>query len=135
MAEYRLNVNGTLREIDVEPDMPLLWALRDVLGLIGTKYGCGIGQCGACTVQVNGQAVRACSVRVADVAGQRAALRDHRNHCQPGGDFDMSATGGPRSWNNRDAGGTPLHGMGEQQRIHSSKPLRKVEQLHEQNLE
>ena len=71
MAAYRLIVNGTTREIDVEPDMPLLWALRDVLGLIGTKYGCGIGQCGACTVQVNGQAVRACSVRVADVAGQR----------------------------------------------------------------
>ena len=70
MSKYRINVNGNDHEIDVEAGMPLLWALRDVLGLVGTKYGCGIAQCGACTVHVNDVAMRSCSVRVADVAGQ-----------------------------------------------------------------
>lgn len=65
-----LNVNGANHRIDVVGDMPLLWALRDVLGLIGTKYGCGIAQCGACTVHLDGVAVRSCSVRVADAAGK-----------------------------------------------------------------
>ena len=55
-----LKVNGTLYQVDVEDDMPLLWFLRDELGKTGTKFGCGIGQCGACTVHVNGQAVRSC---------------------------------------------------------------------------
>ena len=70
MSKYKINVNGAEHEIDVEPDMPLLWALRDVLGLIGTKFGCGIARCGACTVHVNDVPMRSCSVRVADVAGQ-----------------------------------------------------------------
>ena len=70
MSQYKLTVNDEIHEIDVEPDMPLLWALRDVIGLIGTKYGCGIAQCGACTVHVNDVPVRSCSVRIADVAGQ-----------------------------------------------------------------
>jgi isoquinoline 1-oxidoreductase alpha subunit len=65
----RLTANGTEKEIDVEPDMPLLWILRDELGLTGTKYGCGIAQCGACTVLVDGQAVRSCQVAAADVDG------------------------------------------------------------------
>lgn len=65
----KLNVNGKVHEIDVEPDMPLLWVLRDVLGLTGTKYGCGIAQCGACTVHVDGLAVRSCQLQVADVSG------------------------------------------------------------------
>jgi isoquinoline 1-oxidoreductase alpha subunit len=71
MATYQLNVNGTDQTLDVEPDMPLLWALRDTLGLIGTKYGCGIAQCGACTVHLNGQPVRSCTTPVAAAAGQK----------------------------------------------------------------
>jgi aerobic-type carbon monoxide dehydrogenase small subunit (CoxS/CutS family) len=67
---FELTVNGTNHELTVEGDTPLLWALRDVLGLIGSKYGCGIAQCGACTVHLNDVPVRACSLRVADVAGQ-----------------------------------------------------------------
>ena len=57
---FKLNVNGHTRTVDAPPDMPLLWALRDILDLRGTKYGCGIGQCGACTVHLAGQPVRAC---------------------------------------------------------------------------
>jgi isoquinoline 1-oxidoreductase alpha subunit len=62
-------VNGQVRSMDVEPDTPLLWALRDTLGLTGTKFGCGIAACGACTVHVNGQAARSCSLPVSAVAG------------------------------------------------------------------
>lgn len=68
-----LNVNGRVHPLDgaaVPPDMPLLWVLRDVLGLTGTKYGCGIAACGACTVHVDGQAVRACVLPVSAVAGK-----------------------------------------------------------------
>jgi isoquinoline 1-oxidoreductase subunit alpha len=64
-----LRVNGRRHRFEVDPDMPLLWALRDHLGLTGTKYGCGIAQCGACTVHIDGQAQRACAVRVGDAAG------------------------------------------------------------------
>ena len=64
-----LKVNGQARAIDADPEMPLLWALRDFLGLKGAKYGCGIGACGACTVQVNGKAMRACVVPLSAVAG------------------------------------------------------------------
>ncbi len=60
MANVTLNVNGKASTVDVPPDMPLLWVLRDVLNLKGTKFGCGIGQCGACTVHLNGRAVRSC---------------------------------------------------------------------------
>lgn len=70
----RLDVNGEVRELDdalVDPAMPLLWALRDGLGLTGTKYGCGIGACGACTVLVDGKAARACQVTMATAMGQR----------------------------------------------------------------
>ena len=63
----RLNINGQVREVDVDPEMPLLWALRDALGLMGTKYGCGIAQCGACTVHVDGAPTRACSLPVGQV--------------------------------------------------------------------
>jgi isoquinoline 1-oxidoreductase alpha subunit len=62
-------VNGQERSIDVEPDMPLLWAIREGLGLTGTKFGCGIAACGACTVHVNGQAVRSCTFPVSRVTG------------------------------------------------------------------
>ena len=66
-----LRVNGVNRDVDVDPDMPLLWVLRDVLGLTGTKYGCGIAVCGACTVQVDGQAVRSCVTPASAVAGKK----------------------------------------------------------------
>jgi isoquinoline 1-oxidoreductase subunit alpha len=62
-----ITVNGTQHQLDIEPDTPLLWALRDVVGLTGTKYGCGIAQCGACTVHINGQPIRSCSVPIASV--------------------------------------------------------------------
>ncbi|RBI77206.1 (2Fe-2S)-binding protein [Roseovarius sp. TE539] len=65
----RLTVNGTLHEVDVEERMPLLWVLRDELGITGPKYGCGIAQCGACTVHVDGEAMRSCQLPVADVWG------------------------------------------------------------------
>jgi isoquinoline 1-oxidoreductase subunit alpha len=62
-----IHVNGRLNRIDAEPDTPLLWILRDALGLTGTKFGCGAGLCGACTVHVDGQAVRSCQLTLADV--------------------------------------------------------------------
>ena len=61
---FSLQINGNLHQVDVEDEMPLLWVLRDELGMTGTKFGCGIGQCGACTVHVNGEAVRSCSLPV-----------------------------------------------------------------------
>ena len=64
MSKHTLNINGQLQAVDVAPDTPLLWALRDSLNLVGTKYGCGVGQCGSCTVHVNGSAVRSCMVPV-----------------------------------------------------------------------
>ena len=66
-----ITVNDTSYTIDVEPEMPLLWVLRDELGITGPKNGCGIGQCGACTVHVNGYAVRSCQLAVGDLAGQQ----------------------------------------------------------------
>jgi len=64
-----ITVNGTQHQLALEPDTPLLWALRDVVGLTGTKYGCGIAQCGACTVHINGQAMRSCSVPIGGLEG------------------------------------------------------------------
>jgi len=66
-----VNVNGRSHRLDVEPETPLLWVLRDTLGLTGTKYGCGISECGSCTVHVNGEPVRSCSLPVSDAAGKR----------------------------------------------------------------
>ena len=66
-----LNVNGTRRDVDVSPDMPLLWVLRETIGLTGTKFGCGLGQCGACTVHVDGNAVRACITTAGSAAGKK----------------------------------------------------------------
>ena len=63
----RLNVNGSVHDLDVEPDAPLLWVIRDELGLTGTKFGCGVAQCGACTVHINGEALRSCVIPVATV--------------------------------------------------------------------
>jgi isoquinoline 1-oxidoreductase alpha subunit len=71
MSTLRLNVNGVEREIEADPDMPLLWALRDLLGLTGTKYGCGQALCGACTVHLDGMAVRSCQTPVSAAAKQK----------------------------------------------------------------
>ena len=67
----KLIVNGETHSVDVEPEMPLLWVLRDHLGLPGTKYGCGISQCGACTVHLDGEAVRSCTLPVSAAQGKR----------------------------------------------------------------
>ena len=66
-----LNVNGKTHQVDVDPNTPLLWVLRDTIGLTGTKYGCGIAQCGACTVHINGEPARSCSTPLSDVAGKQ----------------------------------------------------------------
>jgi isoquinoline 1-oxidoreductase alpha subunit len=71
MAQITLTVNGKARAVDVDPQTPLLWVLRDTLGLTGTKYGCGIAQCGACTVHLDGEAIRSCATAVGDVKGRR----------------------------------------------------------------
>ena len=67
----KLIVNGQTHDIDVEDEMPLLWAIREQIGLTGAKYGCGIGQCGACTVLIDGVAMRSCGVAVSDAAGKQ----------------------------------------------------------------
>ncbi|MCP8940957.1 (2Fe-2S)-binding protein [Alsobacter sp. SYSU M60028] len=66
-----LTVNGATHEVDVEPETPLLWVLRDTIGLTGTKYGCGIAQCGACTVHIDGQPAKACNVNAAAAVGRK----------------------------------------------------------------
>lgn len=66
-----IDVNGTSRQVDIEPDTPLLWVLRDVIGLTGTKFGCGIAQCGACTVHVNGAPMRSCAVPIGALDGAK----------------------------------------------------------------
>ncbi len=66
-----LKVNGRSYQVDVEPDTPLLWAIRENVGLTGTKYGCGIAQCGACTVHIDGQPVRSCTVQARDAVGKQ----------------------------------------------------------------
>ena len=70
MATFNIKVNNQNRQIDVDPDTPLLWVLRDSVGLVGTKYGCGIGQCGSCTVHVNGTATRSCSLPISALEGK-----------------------------------------------------------------
>jgi len=71
MARLTLEVNGSGHTIDVDPDMPLLWAIRDVIGLTGTKFGCGIAECGACTVHLDGEAIRSCITPVSAVEGSK----------------------------------------------------------------
>ncbi len=87
-----VTVNGQVRTLDVDPDTPLLWAIRETLGLTGTKFGCGIAACGACTVHVNGKAERSCSMPVSSVDGatghhdrrSRRGRRAHRRCSRPG---------------------------------------------------
>ena len=79
-----LNVNQKNYEVDVSPDMPLLWVIREVIGLTGTKYGCGVAQCGACTIHLNGEAVRSCVTKVSRAEGQKITtiegLSQQNNH-------------------------------------------------------
>ena len=71
MSKFEIQINGTLQKIEVDPDMPLLWVLRDIIGLKGTKYGCGIGMCGVCTVHSEGKAVRSCQIPIAAVKDKK----------------------------------------------------------------
>jgi isoquinoline 1-oxidoreductase alpha subunit len=79
-----ITINGQHREVEADPNMPLLWVIRDLLGLTGTKFGCGVAQCGACTVHLNGEAVRSCVTKVSRAAGQRITtiegLSANNNH-------------------------------------------------------
>lgn len=81
---FTLNVNGTTYEVDAEPETPLLWVLRDIIGLTGTKFGCGIAQCGACTVHLDGEAVRSCVTPLDSIAGAEITtiegLSDDNSH-------------------------------------------------------
>lgn len=83
----RLSVNGQQHDVDVPEDMPLLWVIRDVIGLTGTKYGCGIQQCGACTVHVDGVATRSCGLAVGEVAGEVTTIEG----LAAGGDHPVQA--------------------------------------------
>ena len=84
MARFTLTVNGKPRQIDVAPDMPLLWAIREQLGLNGTKFGCGTAQCGACTVHIDGKPTRSCNVSVREASGKQITtiegLSDKTDH-------------------------------------------------------
>jgi len=84
MANYTIQVNGKSHEVSASPDTPLLWVLRDHLNLVGTKYGCGIAQCGACTIHVDGDAMRSCSVPVKSLGDKKITtiegLSDDASH-------------------------------------------------------
>ena len=81
----KLNINGSIRDVDVEADTPLLWVIREQVGLTGTKYGCGVAQCGACSVHINDEVQRSCSIRVGAALllysrGRRESVRPDRHH-------------------------------------------------------
>lgn len=84
MAQFKINVNGENHQVDVDADTPLLWVLRDNLNLVGTKFGCGIAQCGACTIHVDGNATRSCSLPIANVGDKKVVtvegLSEDNNH-------------------------------------------------------
>jgi aerobic-type carbon monoxide dehydrogenase small subunit (CoxS/CutS family) len=69
--KLNLNINGASQQVDIEPETPLLWVLRDEIGLTGTKYGCGVARCGACTVHVDGQAMKACQIQASAAVGKK----------------------------------------------------------------
>ena len=84
MATYTINVNGSERTVDADPSTPMLWVLRDHLHLVGTKYGCGVAACGACTIHVEGTAVRSCQLPLSAVGGQKITtiegISEQANH-------------------------------------------------------
>jgi aerobic-type carbon monoxide dehydrogenase small subunit (CoxS/CutS family) len=84
MATFNIRVNGKSHQVEADADTPVLWVLRDNLGLVGTKYGCGISQCGSCTIHLNGEAVRSCSVQISQVADNQIVtiegLSEKGNH-------------------------------------------------------
>jgi len=84
MAKFNLSINGTKQVVDVDPSMPLLWVIRDHIGLTGTKFGCGIAQCGACTIHLNGNAVRSCVLPVSAVGDKTITtiegISEENNH-------------------------------------------------------
>ncbi len=84
MANFNLNINGENKQVDVSPDTPILWVLRDHLQLVGTKYGCGIAQCGACTVHLEGVAMRSCQLPVSAIGDKKITtiegLSENGNH-------------------------------------------------------
>lgn len=81
MTRFELKVNGRTREVEAEPDMPLLWVLRDVLGLKGTKFSCGVAECGACTVLIDGEPVRSCATAVSEVgSGEITTIEGLADH-------------------------------------------------------
>jgi len=88
-----LNVNGVRHQLDADPDMPLLWALRDVLGLHGTKFGCGVGACGACTVHLDGVATRSCVTSLAGVQGRAVTTIEGLGRGAKGGEHPVQ-----RAW-------------------------------------
>ena len=81
---YRVEINGEARELDVPAEMPLLWALRNELGMVGTKFGCGIAMCGACTVHVDGVATRSCQTPVGSLAGKKVTTIEALEHSEVG---------------------------------------------------
>jgi isoquinoline 1-oxidoreductase alpha subunit len=94
MTQVKLNINGVSHSVDIPDDMPLLWALRDKLNLVGTKYGCGIGECGSCTVLVNGSPVQSCRIKAASLAGKEITTIEGLS---PDGSHAVQ-----RAWNDED---------------------------------
>jgi len=94
MANYNVTVNGRIHSVDVEPDTPLLWVLRDAIGLTGTKFGCGIAQCGACTVYLDGRPLRACSLPVSAIGAAQVTTIE--------GLSGREAEAVQRAWTSRD---------------------------------
>jgi len=94
MTQVKLHINGAIHALDIPEDMPLLWALRDTLNLVGTKYGCGIGECGSCTVLVNGLPVQSCRIKAVSLAGKQITTIEGLS---PDGSHPVQ-----RAWNDED---------------------------------